>query len=288
MSTYLIWAAAFLLAAAALSPQLIRWAFRAPRVREQGSPQDLGLAYETVAIATENGKNLFAWYIPPPKGGPAPAIAVLHGWGGNAEMLLPFAPFLHRAGYALLFMDARNHGQSDGDDFSSLVKFAQDLEHGLDWLENRPEVAPERVGVLAYSIGAAAALLAASRRRSLRAVVSIAAFAHPELTMRRIMARHHVPYWPVGWWVLRYVEKSIGATFDHIAPCLTIRRVACPVLLIHGERDQHVPLLDAHRIYRNRRSNAVRLWVIPDTGHDSADQIQRHGREVAAFFEEAV
>lgn len=274
----------FLLAPAAASPFLIRWAFRAPKVAEQSSPQGLGLAYETVAIPTEHGKNLFAWYIPARGREAGPAIAVLHGWGGNAEMLLPFAPFLHRAGYHLLFMDARNHGQSDDDDFSSLVKFAEDLEHGLDWLERRPEVLPGRIGVLGHSVGAAAALLVASRRRSLRAVVSIAAFAHPEHTMRRIMARHHVPYWPVGWWVLRYVEKSIGASFDQIAPSLVIRRVPCPVLLIHGEQDRHVPLSDAHQIFRNRRSNAVRLWVLPDTEHDSAHQIRRHGQEVAAFF----
>ena len=285
MSTYLIWSAVFLLAPAAASPLLIRWAFRAPRMEEISSPQAFGLAYETVSIPTGNGKHLFAWYIPPPAGRPAPAIAVLHGWGGNAEMLLPFAPFLHQSGHGLLFMDARNHGQSDDDDFSSLVKFAEDLERSLDWLERRPEVAPGRIGVLGHSVGAAAALLVASRRR-LRAVVSIAAFAHPKTTMRRIMARHHVPYWPVGWWVLRYVEKRIGAAFDHIAPCLTIRRVACPVLLIHGDQDRHVPLSDAHRIYRNRRSNAVRLWVVPDTGHDSADQIRQHGGEVAAFFQE--
>lgn len=87
---------------AAAFPLIIRNGFRAPRIIEQGSPEQYGLTYREVSIPTENGKRLFAWFVPPPAAGPAPAVAVLHGWGGNAEMMLPLAQPLHSAGYAVL------------------------------------------------------------------------------------------------------------------------------------------------------------------------------------------
>ncbi|NDU91534.1 MAG: alpha/beta hydrolase [Ferrovum sp.] len=107
-----------------------------------------------MAIPTERGKRLFAWYIPALHGGPLPAIAIVHGWGGNAEIMLPFASVLHRAGYALLLFDARNHGKSDPDDFSSMPKFAEDLGHVIDWLEAQPGIAPGKIAVLGHSVGA--------------------------------------------------------------------------------------------------------------------------------------
>ncbi len=56
--------------------------------------------------------------------------------------MLPFASVLHRAGYALLLFDARNHGKSDPDDFSSMPKFSEDLGHAIDWLDAQPGIAP--------------------------------------------------------------------------------------------------------------------------------------------------
>ena len=181
----------------ALAPWFLRRVFRAPRMVEKGTPARFNLPYQEISIDTEGGKRLFAWYIPAPQITSAPlqalAIVVIHGWGGNAEMMLPFAPVLYRAGYPLLFFDARNHGKSDADDFSSMPKFAEDLEHTIDWLEARPDVAPGQVAILGHSLGAAAVLLVASRRR-VAVVVSIGAFAHPAVVMRRLMAAHHVPY----------------------------------------------------------------------------------------------
>jgi pimeloyl-ACP methyl ester carboxylesterase len=272
----------------ALAPWFLRRAFRAPRMVEKGTPARFHLPYRELSIATEGGKRLFAWYIPAPQfisaPLPVPAIAVIHGWGGNADLMLPFAPVLHRAGYSLLFFDARNHGKSDADGFSSMPKFAEDLEHAIDWLEARPDVAPGQVAILGHSLGAAAALLVASRR-PVAGVVSIGAFAHPAMVMRRLMTAHHVPYWPVGRWVLKTVERQIGVRFADIAPIATIQRIKCPVLLVHGADDTQVPVADARAIYAQRKSERVRLWVLPKAGHNSIHKIEEYGVPLIAFLQ---
>jgi len=158
----------------------IRASLAAPRLRETGVPDRL--PWREVHIPAQRGKTLFGWFIPASEA--APALAVVHGWGGNAEMInaemmLPLAGPLHAAGYSVLFFDARSHGCSDGDSFASLPRFAEDLEHAVDWLQGQREVDASRVGVIGHSVGAGAALLLVSRRPDLAAAVSLAAFAHP-------------------------------------------------------------------------------------------------------------
>jgi dipeptidyl aminopeptidase/acylaminoacyl peptidase len=211
----------------------------------------------------------------------------MHGWGGNAEMMLPLAGPLHAAGYSLLLLDARCHGKSDGDSFASLPRFAEDVDAGLAWLAAQPEVDPQRLGIVGHSVGAGAALLAASRRRDVRAVVSLAAFAHPAAMMRRWMSGMHISYWPLGAYILAYVQRVIGHRFDAIAPCNTIAKVACPVLIVHGLADDTVPVAEAQQIHAGRASDAVELLLVPGS-HDDYGDIGRQIGAVCDFLDRAM
>lgn len=260
--------------------RLIRASLAAPRVCENGVPD--GLPWREVKIPTVRGKTLFGWFIPAGEG--APALAILHGWGGNAEMMLPFAKPLHAAGYALLFFDARSHGRSDGDSFASLPRFAEDLEQAVDWLQAQAEVDAHRIGVVGHSVGAGAALLLASRRKDLAAVVSLAAFAHPAGIMRRWLTLKRIPYWPLGAYILYYIQHVIGYRFDDIAPCHTIRLANCPVLLAHGTEDEMVPVSEVQEIYANRWDEQVHLLLMPGS-HDEYGEAERHIGTVVGFLD---
>jgi len=265
---------------------LVRWSLRAPQVAESSTPGTLELAYTEQHIPTANGKQLFAWFVPAPVPGQSPVLAVVHGWGGNMETMLPLALPLHRAGYALLFFDARSHGASDQDSFSSMPRFAEDLDHALDWLKWQPGIDPRRVGVIGHSVGAAAALLAASRRDDVSAVVSIAAFSHPQTMMRRMLASWHVPYVPFGWYILRYVQHVIGHRFDDIAPINTIVRVRCPVLLVHGAADITVPVAEAEALYARRGEMPGGLLLVKGS-HDSYEELEKQLGDVIDFLDRA-
>ena len=264
----------------------IRRGFRAPRVVERGDPSQLGLPFREVSIPTANNRRLFGWFVPASCNGPAPAVALLHGWGGNAEMMLPLAPPLQRAGYSVLLFDARNHGRSDSDSFSSMPRFAEDLDHALDWLARQPDVDARALIALGHSVGAAAVLLAASRRRDLAAVVSIASFAHPYSMMRRYLDTYRIPQWPLGAYINWYVQRVIGHRFDAIAPTTSIRKIGCPVLLVHGADDTTVPAGDAGAIHAQRAGDHVRLLVLPGS-HESFDEAQVHFEELIGFLDHA-
>jgi len=278
--------AAFLVALTGLN-FMLRRSLRAPRVVESASLAQLGLSGREVRLPTQRGKQLFGWLLPGNAETPSPAVVVLHGWGANAEMMLPLARPLQAAGFTVLLIDARNHGASDADTFSSMPRFAEDLDAAIDWLKVQPEAIPDRIAIIGHSVGAAASLLSASRRHDLSGVISLAAFAHPADMMRRWLATKGLPFFPLGWYVLHYVQHVIGHRFDAIAPINTLPRITCPVLLVHGADDSTVPVSDAHALFARRPSERMQLRVqlrVYPGEHDATNELERHTDELIAFL----
>lgn len=257
----------------------IRRSLAAPRLLSQEEPD--GMPFRTIRIPTKNGKRLCAWLIP--AGRQSPSLVLMHGWGGNSAAMLPLVGPLHAAGYTLLLVDARCHGRSDSDTFASLPRFAEDIEAALAWLAGQEAADPQRLGVLGHSVGAGAALLAASRTPAIKVVVSLAAFAHPAAMMRRWLQWKRIPYWPLGRYILAYVQQVIGYRFEQIAPRRTIALVDCPVLLIHGSEDRVVPLDDAKDIHGARQSDRVELLVVQGS-HDDYGDLSRPVTELLDFL----
>ncbi|MBK5947667.1 dipeptidyl aminopeptidase [Rhodobacter veldkampii DSM 11550] len=282
-------AVAALLAARALVHHALLRGLRAPRLPHDLGPDDLGLdpaLVREVQITGPRDKTLFGWLIAPAGAapGPRPAVLVMHGWGANAAMMWPVVPPLQAAGYAVLLLDARCHGRSDDEAFTSMPRFAEDIAAGLAFLRRQPGIAPDRIAALGHSVGAAAVLLHAARAGDLCAVISLSAFAHPREVMRRWMAEYRIPYPVIGWYVLRHVQRVIGATFDEIAPLASIRRVQCPVLLVHGRDDTTAPFDDALRL-QAAAPHATLLEVAGD--HDLRTALAPHVATLVGFLDAA-
>lgn len=262
---------------------------RAPRVVHDLPQAHPGVAagrVREVHLRGPRGKRLSGWLVSPASASrrPAPAVLVMHGWGANAAMMWPVVPPLHDAGFAVLLIDARCHGRSDGEAFTSMPRFAEDIAAGLDWLKRQPDIATDRLALLGHSVGAAAALLHLSRHRDAQAVVSLSSFAHPREVMRGFMAEKRLPYPVVGWYVMRHVQRVIGSRFDDIAPLNTIARVQCPVLVVHGRADTVVPVADADRLVaRNGRARLLHL----EGDHDLRAALAPHAGTLIDFLRTA-
>ncbi len=259
----------------------LHYGYRAPRIPERGSPADHGIDYEEVAIPTRNRKRLYGWWLPVPGG--EDSVIIVHGWGGNAEMMLPLALPLHRAGLNVLLIDARNHGRSDRDGVSSMPRFAEDVEAAAGWLRQAHPAQCRRLALLGHSVGAAAVLLAASEHAGIDAVIAIASFSHPRKVMTRSLRAFHLPHWLIPP-MLAYVQWIIGRRFDDIAPARTACRSEAPVLLVHGDADTTVPIDDAHEIVRACPQRKLSLMVVPGAGHESVEAIREHEGRLIDFL----
>jgi pimeloyl-ACP methyl ester carboxylesterase len=246
----------------------------------------MGLQAEDVTITGPRGRRLRAWFVPIAARSPQPAALVLHGWTGSASLMLPIAEPLLAAGLHVLLLDARCHGRSDDDAFSSMPDFATDAEHALAWLRADPRVDPDRIVLVGHSVGAGACLMVAARDPRIAAVVSISSMADPAEYMGRAMRRRGVPGFVV-WFVLKEIQRAVGQRFADFAPLVTISRLRVPVLLIHGDKDPVVPLVDAEAL-RAAAPSGTDLLVIPGADHSAFDRFLTVAPAVTAFLRRAL
>lgn len=238
----------------------------------------------TLRLTGARGQQLAAWLALPGNAAandPVPVVVALHGWGANASTLSPMVAPLVRAGMAVLLFDATNHGQSSSEDFSSLPRFAEDLAAVRACLREMPSLDATRCALLGHSVGAAAVLLHAARHDDVRAVVSLSAFVHPAEVMARWLREHRIPLRGIGTAILDEVQQTIGARFEHIAPVHVMAQLRCPLMLVHGQQDEVVPLSDAQRLHA--QAPHAELLVV-EVGHDLREALQPHTPRLVRFL----
>lgn len=258
---------------------LLHIGFIPPRIIETKTPYDFGMMSEELLITTEKNKKLFSWFIPTK--GSAPLIIIMHGWGSNAEHMLPIAATFHQAGLNALVMDSRCHGKSDGDTYSALPRFAEDIIHAIDYARENLSFNGQII-LLGHSVGAGASLFAASKRSDISALISLSAFGHPQWLMTRYFEKFKLPQFMVKF-LLSYIQWIIGHRFNDIAPVTSISKLSIPTLVVHGTHDKTVPIEDAHLIQANN-SNGY-LLTIEDADHESIDKLETHGQLLIDFLQ---
>ena len=160
-----IGAASFVTIYVVVQPFLMAYAFT--HISRAAVPEvDLGDAdYVDVSFETSDGLTMHGWYLPSRNG------AAVLAWAGRTHAQ-DAARFLSDEGYGVLLFDRRGEAASDGDPNALGWDRATDVEAGIDFLKARPDVDPERIGGIGYSVGGEMLLEAAAENDDLKAVVS--------------------------------------------------------------------------------------------------------------------
>ena len=187
--------------------------------------------------------------LPAPKG----VVFFLHGNAGNLASWFVNAGFYRQANFDLVMLDYRGYGKSSGR-ISSEAQLHDDVR--AVWRDVAPRYAGRRVVLYGRSLGTALA-------------ASLAAELQPDLTMlvspyesMRALAREHYAWVPAA--LLRYPLR----TDAHLA------RVRTPVLLLHGDRDDLIPL--AHSRSLQSLAPHARLHVVPGGGHSDLQEFESY------------
>jgi len=143
-------------------------------------PASRGLPYEDLRIpARGDGLQIAAWYIP--SGENRRAIILVHGrdnsrTNGFVDQFVIFAGALRDAGFPVMMIDLRGHGQSADSRYYFGIRERRDILGAVDWLQGRGHQ-PGSIGVLGYSLGAASVIGAASEERAIGAIWIDSAYA---------------------------------------------------------------------------------------------------------------
>ncbi|RSN11497.1 alpha/beta hydrolase [Nonomuraea sp. WAC 01424] len=111
-------------------------------------------------------------YLPPTRE-PVPGLVLGHSGVMVKEALAVFAPYFVRAGFAVLAIDYRTVGSSEGEPrgLDHPERQAEDFRSAVSYLQTRPEVRPERIGVWGVSVGGSVPAAAAVLDRRISCVV---------------------------------------------------------------------------------------------------------------------
>ncbi len=264
-------------------------AYRNPQKRHHRTPADYDIPFTEIYIPTYNRRHLYGWWIPGENvaSESPPTLVLVHGWGRNVARMLGFIRELHPQGYNLLAFDARSHGSSDRDGTATMVKFAEDICSAIDYLVLLPNIDPEQIGVIGLSIGGSSAIYAASLDTRIKCVVTMGAFAHPGDIIRLEFEKRHIPYFPLVWLIILYIQLRIGKSFNKIAPVNVIPDIPARIFIIHGEDDSVVPLEHGQRLHVSGNPDRVRFWQIPGRGHSDCPEHPEFWPKVSAFLKES-
>ena len=216
-----------------------------------GDPGDLGMAYEDVFFEAADGVRLHGWFVP---GRSDNILLWFHGNAGNIGHRLDNILLLHRRlGTGVFIFDYRGYGRSDGR--PSEEGIYRDAEASIEYLRSMPGFdSDKQLIIFGRSLGCAVAVEMATRHGS-RAVILESPF-----TSIRAMAKLTNPLLssvvPVG--------AVVKSRFDSLSK---IERVRAPVMVLHGDRDELIPLEIGRELFDAARE-PKRFYAIKDAGHN--------------------
>lgn len=241
-----------------------------PRSRPRQTPADYDLTgWEEVHFPAADGLQLVAWFIPPNPAGDGATLVCVHGLNANRSKLLPQAALLAKHGYGALLLDLRNHGQSEGQVTTLGYTEVEDVKGAVAYLLTRPEVNPQRIGLMGHSMGGATVIRAAARLPEVKVVVAESAYSSLEdlLYWRR---RERWPYrlFPLAPLVIWFGQRATGVQLAQVRPIDDLAAIAPrPILFMHGERDHAVPAYNSRRMYE-AAAEPKALYIVDKAYHD--------------------
>jgi pimeloyl-ACP methyl ester carboxylesterase len=248
-----------------------------PRNPVQDQP-DWGRVIDT-NIPTVEAKTLEVWRIEP-EGHSRGTIIFAHGWGRNRDRMVGRARMFGEWGFTTVIHSARDHGKSSPRRFMNAVRFAEDIEAVLDWVD-------EPVILYGHSAGAGGAIIAASRNAArIRLLLLEACYADTREALLSLY-RWVNPFFGhvfgpmiLNWMNLFYKNKLASFSPARLAPLIEI-----PVMLIHGEKDRRFPLQFALTLKQKFAPDKVELYVAKGVGHSNASATAEYPVAVRSFIE---
>ena len=217
----------------------------------EADPSQFGLAYEDVTFVASDGVQLHGWFVP---GQSRVTFLWLHGNAGNISHRLENLKLLHnKLGISVFLFDYRGYGRSQGRPSEQGTYL--DADAAVTYLGSRGDGSSERVIYYGRSLGAAVAVEMAIRHPPDALILESAFPSVPH------MARRTYPFFPI-WPFLR-------TRYDSQAK---IAMVDAPVLMLHGEKDDIVPIEAGRQLFDAARE-PKRFYTIHGAGHNDTYQL---------------
>jgi pimeloyl-ACP methyl ester carboxylesterase len=236
-------------------------------------PEPLALrgAFRLATVVGPPAARVVSWVAPEPGRPVRGTIALMHGLRMDKRSSVSLGVALVDAGYRVVLVDLRGHGESTGDYLTYGAREADDVATVLRALGEAEPLGS--VGAYGFSYGGAVALALAEVDTRVQAVVAVSAFS----SLRSVVADYRRKYLPGplqlipdAWFQGAVDEAGALADFDPdlASPLRAVRRSSERLLLLHGADDTQVPLRHSIALAAAAGSRAS-LISLPGGTHDN-------------------
>ena len=216
------------------------WALK-PSREWVGTPDSLGLRYQTTALTTPDHAQLTGWIVEPAANVPDQHTTMVMAYGdmNNMSYFLWQARALSQGGYRVYLFDYRGFGHSSSFAIERqrlyYSEFTTDLRTVL--ADARQRYPRSRTGIIGFSMGTIMGSEVAARG-GCDFLIAEGYVASPQ----RIVAEQFGRY-----------QKTVTLPAEAADYALVARRVHCPWLLVGGTGDHKTPLADSVLVARQAR-----------------------------------
>jgi uncharacterized protein len=209
------------------------------------TPDAIGLDFEDLRIATADGEELHAWFIPARE--ERGVLLFFHGNAGNISHRLESLRIFHGLSLSVLILDYRGYGQSTGSPTEEGTY--EDARAAWRYLVEDRGVSGEQIVVFGRSLGGAVATWLAAEHRARGLIVESAFRSVPDVAAEL--------YWFLPVRALARIQYPVE---DLIA------RVEAPLLIVHSRDDEIIPFHHGEALYR--AANPPKRMLVLSGGHN--------------------
>jgi pimeloyl-ACP methyl ester carboxylesterase len=204
---------------------------------------------------------------------PKAAVILCHGMESSkeSEKIVTLSRQLAEKGILALRFDFSGSGESEGK-FAEMT-YSGEVEDLRAAYEFVMKYRPKKIGSFGSSMGGTVALLFAAQEKNVAAVVTLAAPVHPERFGERLSTPEETRQWRTQGFIEyhgRRLNVSLLQDFEVLDVPKAARKISCPVLVIHGDRDDIVPVAEGRELFA-ALAGPKRLCIIEGSGHRLTD-----------------
>jgi fermentation-respiration switch protein FrsA (DUF1100 family) len=228
------------------------------------TPENAGLAFESVTLTAEDGVKTDGWFLPHPKA--RATLLFFHGNAGNISHRLDSLALFHSLGLSVLIIDYRGYGRSEGRPNEAGIY--RDADAAWRHLVDTRQIAPEHILLFGRSFGGAVAAYLASRHPALGLILESTFTSAPE------MAAQLYPWLPARW-LTRFKYDSRGRLAD----------IHMPLLVIHSRQDDIIPFSHGETLYAEGRPPKQFFELNGSHNYGVMADIKRYRRALDEFID---
>ena len=240
-----------------------------PQKRIFQTPESVGLDYADVRFRAADGVQLSGWFVPAATAGntdPERVVLFCHGNAGNMSHRLDSILVFHRLGLSVLLFDYRGYGESGG--LPTEKGMHLDVEAAWRFLtQGEKSYAPKKIILFGRSIGGSVATWLARSHTPGKLILESTFKSAPA------MAAKYLPFVPFRL-ILRYRYDTLEY----------IRKISCPVLVIHSREDEIVPFSHGRALYEAAKDPKTFLEISGSHNSGFLTSIDTYERGLRSFL----